>query len=462
MNRKWNLQDIRPAGSPAAPRERVRRMPVTVAPDSPRMDMVPPRETPQRPHQQQSFRTDPDLGSIDIIDGGSRRKKRIVVSIITAFVIIGAGFGASLLTGGADVTVYPKNRAMNVDATFSAYIAPPAGELGYELLTLEANNERQVSATGEETVSERATGNIFIYNAHSNTPQRLIKNTRFESKDGFIFKITESVEVPGYTEDAKGNRAPGVISATVFADGTGEQYNIGPGRFTIPGLKGSAQFDTMYGESTDSFSGGFDGKRYIIAESELETAKQMLHRDLRDALLARLETERPNGFVVYKDAVTFSFDSLPATEYGDKMATIKERARLQVPIFKETDFATYLAQNTIIGYEGEPVYIEDPLTLAFSYPSPTTTTSDISSLTDIPFTLKGGTRIIWIFDETKLKTDLLGLSKTAIDQVLTAYPAIKKAEAVVRPFWKQAFPDNPDEVVVTTIIQDLEDDSSSP
>ncbi len=452
MNRKWNLQDIRPAGP--APRERGRRVPVA---EGQSVDMA-----PRTPIHQESAprRRDPDIASIDIIDGGSRRKKRIFVSVIVALLIVGSGFAASFLMGGAEVTVYPKNRETNVDATFSAFIAPSSGELGYELLTLESNGERQVSATGEETVSERATGNILIYNAHSATPQRLIKNTRFESTDGLIFKISESVEVPGYTDDGKGNRAPGVVSATVFADGTGEQYNVGPGRFTIPGLKGSPQFDAMYGETTESFAGGYEGKRFIIEEGELETAKQALHLELRDALLARLETEKPAGFVVYKDAVTFSFDSLPATEYGDKLATIKERARLQIPIFKETSFATYLAENTIVVYEGEPVYIEDPLALVFSYPSPTTTTSDISAQTDIAFKLKGNTRIIWTFDESSLKNDLLGLSKSALDTVLTKYPAIVKAEAVVRPFWKQAFPENPEEVTVTTIVKDLEEPSN--
>lgn len=448
MAQKWNLQDIRPAGGG----ERRQRPAPTVRPSQ---DIM-PRRSQEDPRKQRPREIDPDLASIDIVDGKRSKRKRILISLGIAIVIIGLGFLTNVLLGGAEITVYPKYKDITVQATFTAMKQPQAGELGYELLTFEASNERQVSATGEEEVSERATGFIFIYNEFSTTPQRLIKNTRFESPDGLIYRISESVEIPGYTNGPDGGIVPGVITAEVFADGVGEQYNIAPARFVIPGLEGSDQYESIYAESTDSFIGGFEGKRFIIDEAELQTAKQALHLELRNALLARLENEKPAGFIVYDSAVTFAFDTLPATEYGDGLATIKERARLQVPIFESGELAIFLAQNTVAGYEGDPVVIEDPYSLSFSYPSPTTTTSDIAPLTSLPFTLTGSSRIIWKFDEVKLQKDLAGLSKTALPTVLSGYPAIERAEAVVRPFWKQAFPENSDAVKILTSLGSAE------
>lgn len=448
MAQKWNLQDIRPT---PRDRERDRRTEASV----PKQDIAPKKRPPfskRRP------RPDANLGSIDVEDGNARKKRRLFISILIAVVVLGAGFGMSALLGGAEVTVYPKYKDTTVEATFTAYVEPGAGELGYEILSLEANGERQVSATGEEEVSEQAQGTIFIYNAYSTSPQRLIKNTRFESPDGLIYRVEESVEVPGMTEDEEGNAVPGVITAEIFAEGTGEQYNIEPARFTIPGLnEGTEQYEKMYAESTDTFTGGFEGKRFIIEESELQTAKQALHLELRDALLTRLEEERPAGFVLYDDAVTFVYDTLPATEYGEKLATIKERARLQVPLFEEADFAKYLAQNTIAGYEGEGVIMPDPFTLSFSYPSSTVAAGDIATQTETEFTLSGDTRIVWDFDEEKLQSDLLGLSKTALPSVLSGYPAIERAEAIVRPFWAQSFPENTSEVTITAIVGEKEE-----
>lgn len=443
MAQKWNLQDIRPAGSKKPSR---RQVPL----QKPHQDI---EARPSKP-QTESFERDPDLESITIIDGGSKKRKRIIISVVVAIVILVAGFFVNTLLSGAEVTAHPKFKDTTVQATFTAHAEPQVGELGYELLVLEANGERQVSATGQEEASERAEGNILIYNAYSSSPQRLIKNTRFESPEGLIYRISESVEVPGKSEDAKGNTIPGVITAKVFADGTGEQYNIDSARFSIPGLLGSDQYDTMYAESTDGFTGGFEGTRYIIEENELQTAKQALHLELRDALLTRLKEENYDGFTLYDGAITFTYETLPATEYGDDLATIKERAKLQVPMFKDSEFAEYLARGTIAGYEGDPVTVEDPLTLTFSYPKKASSSVELSKQGSFEFNLSGSTRIIWKFDASKLQSDLAGLSKTALSSVLSGYPAIERAEATVRPFWSQSFPEDPNEITITTVLGD--------
>jgi hypothetical protein len=448
MTQKWNLQDIRPANTqkPAPPREAPLRRP--------QVDIA---QRPQRMEHRQEAQSviDPDIASIDVIDGNGAKRTRVFVTIVISAIILIAGYGMNVLLGGAEVTVYPKIRDVSVQADFTAQISPQAGDLGYELLTLEAEGEKQVKANGKEKVSTRAEGKIFIFNAKSTSVQRLVKNTRFESPDGLIYKIKDSIEVPGASKDTQGNMVPGSIVADVLADGTGEQYNLAPGKFTVPGLKGSDQYDNVYGETKAAFTNGFEGEKYIIDETELGTAKQALHIELRDKLLAELKEKRPAGFIVYDNAVTFAFDSLPSTEYGDSLATIKEKARLQVPMFKEDEFSKYIALKTIppTDYSGDPVTILDPQSLAFTYISATTSVSDISPLSSLDFTLKGTARIIWKFDEAKLKSELISIKKNAATSVFSKYSSISNAQAEIRPFWKTAFPDTPDKIKVTTVLE---------
>jgi hypothetical protein len=437
MAQKWNLQDIRPAGpKPQPPRSvGVRQRPQQdIAPREPE---IPPR-TPDY---------DPDLSTIEIIDGNSAKRKRVIVSSLIAVVVIGAGIAMNMMLGGATLTIEPKTREVAVQSSVIAKIDPQINELGYELLTLEATGERQVKAAGKETVSEQATGKIFIYNTGT-VSQRLIKNTRFETKDGLIFRIQESVEVPA----ARGS-TPGSIAADVFADGPGEQYNIPPQRFTVPGLEGSEQFDRIYGESQAAFTGGFSGEKYIIDEVELSTAKQGLHLELRNTLLNRLKNERPAGFVLFDDAVTVSFESLETTEYGDSLATIKERARLQVPLFKEENFASFIAAQGVPEFDGSDVAITDPYALSFKYESPTTTVSDISSLTELNFMLSGSARVVWEFNEDDLKESLLGRPKNEAAAIFAQFPAIRSAQAEIRPFWASSFPDNPNDIDAVLILE---------
>lgn len=445
MAQKWNLQDIRPAGTE---RPITREVPQKRA----QQDIAPRRRVIEK---QEEF-IDPDLAMLDVVDGNSLKRKRVLTTVVVSLIIVSIGFFVNVLLGGADITVYPKIKDISVQATFTTYKEPKVDDLGYELLTLETTGEKQVKASSKENVSLHAEGKIFVYNTKSTSPQRLIKNTRFESKDGLVYRIKESIEVPGAKKDEKGNLVPGSVVADVSSDGTGEQYNIAPGRFTVPGLKGSEQYDNVYGESTAGFTGGFEGEKYIIDEQELNTAKQALHIELRDSLLKRLNAERPAGFVIYDGAITFTYESLPSTEYGDSLATIKEKTKLLVPMFKESELAMYLADKSIPDYKGEPVTLLNPQALTFTYTGATTTLADISTMSALEFTLKGASKVVWQFDQEKLQKELVGIKKTAATTIFSSYGSISHAQAEVRPFWKTTFPTNPKEINVRTVLDGVQ------
>lgn len=293
MTQKWNLQDIKPA------QPKKRQIPV---------DESALRKTTPKPRV--SREEADDVMSINIVDGNKSKSKSLLYALIIFFVIIGGAVLVSMLTGGADITVHPRYREPNVNATFQTLQTPQPKELAYEIMTLDAEGERQVSATGKEEVKELAQGTILIYNKHQDAPMRLVTNTRFEA-DGLVFRIKDATVIPGYTTDDAGTILPGVITAEVFADAVGDQYNLGPSRFTIPGFEGGPEFDNLYAESIETFRGGFSGMRFIIDENELQTAKQALQMELRNSLLERIDTEKPAGLVLFSNAVTFTYESLP-------------------------------------------------------------------------------------------------------------------------------------------------------
>ncbi|MEZ4200141.1 MAG: hypothetical protein R3B69_00855 [Candidatus Paceibacterota bacterium] len=436
MDKKWNLQDIRPA--------------------TPRRSQRPDRRADKVESASDDSQTvvthDANEGAlrVQIKNGKKHSRLGLLGAFGLFFVIILGGFILSLLSAGAEVTVEPRHREPNVNAAFTAYRTPQVDELSYETMVLEAEGERQVSATGQEEVEEQAEGVITIYKTTPGT-ERLIKNTRFESPDGLVFRVKESVVVPGAVE-SNGEVSPGSINAEVFADNVGEQYNlVANTRFTVPGFKEGGYtelYNAIYAENTDAFTGGFSGVKFVIDENELETAKQALQTELRDSLLGRVDAEKPAGFVVFESAITFTYESLPAVEYGENLATIKERALLQIPIFKAEDFAAYIAASTVPGYEGESMRIDNVSELEFTYTSATTTSTDIGNVDSVEFKLVGKPQLVWTYDEERLKTDLLGAPKTALTSVLGGYPALEKARAVIRPFWKRAFPQELDKIEI--------------
>ena len=75
--------------------------------------------------------------------------------------------------------------------------------------------------------------------------------------------------------------------------------------------------------------------------------------------------------------------------------------------------------------------------------------------TALSFELVGRPRIVWEYDDAALREDLAGKPKTAINQILGAYPGIDSARASVQPFWRRSFPNNPDAINTIEIIEGL-------
>ncbi|MEM9336289.1 MAG: hypothetical protein AAGA35_00335 [Patescibacteria group bacterium] len=432
MAQKWNLQDIKPAG------KRKRLEPTKQG----GLVHTPTHTAPVRE----------EIPNIRIEDGNQKKRSKGWLAAITFIVIIVGGIVASAFMSGAELTVHPRFREPNLNATFTSYPEPRANELSYEIMSLEATGERQVTASGEETVTEQATGEIEIIKTTAGS-ERLIKNTRFESPNGLIFRIEESVVVPGAVDSV-----PGTIRARVFAESPGDEYNLLSGTtLTIPGFAENG-FDDLFQSITAvnraDITGGFDGPRFIIDDDELATARQSLQMELRDSLLERVPTERPAGFTTFDSAVAFTYVELPAVEYGNNLVTIREQAILQLPLYQERDFANYIAAATVPGYEGNPVRIDNLSDLTFTYTSATTSATNIANETSIEFNLAGRPLLVWVYDPDKLKADLLGVPKTALSNILSSYPAIESASAVVRPFWKRSFPTDMSDIDVIEMLKE--------
>lgn len=438
MTQKWNLQDIRPA-EPRRPRPTAGTRPV----------MATPRPQPQEESE------DNDIDMIVVKDGNKESKRKYVLLGSIAVLLIGAVFGLSALLSKTTLTVYPVYNEPVVNAEFTAYPDRREGALSYEVITIETTDEAQVAATGDEYAETKTEGFIEIIKTTAGAEQ-LVKNTRFRSPDGLIFRIQEGVTVPGAIKDSTGTLVPGTIRAKVTADAAGENYNLASGvKLDVPGFKES-NLNELYNAVTavvrEPLAGGFKGQKFIINDGELATARQKLQQELRDALLLRIKSEVPAGFTTFEAAVALTFQELPTVSYGENLVTIREQAFLQMPLFKEADFAAFLAKETIPTYDREPVRITDTKALEFSYSDLTTNSTNIANLTALTFKIVGKPTIVSEFDAEKLQADLAGKAKTSISTVLTAHPGIKSARVASKPFWRRSFPDDASDIEILEVV----------
>ena len=436
MTQKWNLQDIRPA---EPKRRQSMDRPLTIS----------SRPQPEVDEEQASE------GTIVIRNGNKESSRKYIVLSSIAVVLVASIFVLSAVLSKTTLTVYPEFQEPVVNAEFTAYPDRRESSLSYEIITIETTGEKQVAASGEEYVETQAKGLLEIVKTTPGT-ERLIKNTRFRSPDGLIFRIQESVVVPGAVKDASGALIPGTIQAEVFADSAGQEYNLAQNtRFDVPGFKESnlnELYGAIYATNPEPIEGGYKGQKFLINDDELSTARQELQLQLRNTLLERIETEKPAGFTTFKNSIALTFNPLPTVSYGENLVTIREQAVLQMPLFKESDFAAFLAKETIATYNREPVRIVDTNVLEFSYTDLNTNSSNIANMTSLVFKIVGKPNIVSEFNAEQLQKDLASKSKTSISTVLTAHPGIKSAKVASKPFWKRSFPDNPEDIVIVEVI----------
>jgi len=352
----------------------------------------------------------------------------------------------SVFFAGAQVIIETRDYRGSADGTFAASAEGLTAPLTYRLVSIEKDATRELPATGEEFVERKSSGAIVIYNNYDEKPQRLIKNTRFETPDGLIYRIAKSLDVPGRKKTGDSFDL-GTIEAVVFADAAGERYNIPQGtRFSIPGLKGDQRFGGFYAEAKTPIEGGFAGVVKTVSSAAEDEARRALKAELESALRAEITGSIPERALWYEEGAIIRSLSLANRSEGDKVI-VGERAGIHAIVFDQIAFSKHIARATVADFDEGDVVIENFDELAVTFLEKEA--FDPAAKGEVRFSVRGTPHFRWVFDEARLRNDLAGKSKRAINTVLAGYPAIAKAEVIIRPFWDSTFPKKPESIVLT-------------
>ncbi len=394
----------------------------------PQMDMRPaaPREMPP---QEEGMAPVPPMPKPRKSRGG--RGFPIGTALIALLVIIACA-GVLYAFAGAKVTVVPVANPATVSTDLSA--TSGSGDLPFQLITVEKTATASVPAEGTMNANDAATGKITISNQQAKS-QALIKNTRFETASGLIFRIHDSVSVP----------AGGSIVATVYADEPGDTYNVGPTTFTVPGLKGSAAYTTVTAKSTEGMTGGFVGQRPSVAQATKDAQYATIQSKLATDLQADLAAKMPAGYVLVPGDSFTTYDPQPDAAGASNTVTLAEKGTLTAVILPADALARAIAFKSVGTYGGQPVTLKDVTGLT-AKPAQTSVAPDA---TEFDFNLSGSTTIVWQVDPAKIAGAVAGKSRSAAEIALKSFPEVDQATLVLRPFWTSRFPGDPGKIKVT-------------
>lgn len=378
---------------------------------------------------------------------------RLGIWVVAIICIAVLSFAVSFIFAGATVTITPKKQTIQIDSTVNAEKESAPGKLTYTVISVSKEGGKTVPAGGEERVEKKASGKIIIYNNYSASPQVLVKNTRFETPDGLIFRINENVTVPGYTK-SNSIVLPGFIKVTVTADKAGDEYNIGLADFTIPGFKGDPRY-TKFNAKSDPASkieGGFSGVVKKVADSDKLAAKTEIETSLKDDLLEMAKLQIPSTHVLFTDMTMYTFEPLPQSDDTEKTTIIKERGVVNGILLDRKELVRFLTAN-IINYEDDL-----PVVLATNLESLNVVFSNKSSFNPatggtVSAKINGSLNLVWDTaaknaENRSLADELAGRKRAEIKDILSKFKSIEKAEVVIRPFWSFSFPEKTSKIKV--------------
>lgn len=378
--------------------------------------------------------------------GGNNRLK---LWLIVIAIIVVAYFLFSAIFSGAEVIISPKQEKVNFNANLTAVksdIKSTETGVPFSVLTVEETGFEKVSEFKEKEVAKKASGKIVIFNEYGSSPQRLVINTRFETKDGKIYRIPKSVIVPGRTVDKKGKITPGSIEVTVYADSPGKEYNIGLADFTVPGFKGTDRFSKFYAKSKTKMSGGYSGLMKVVAEDKLDRVRDSIHTNLKKELTNKLYSKIPESSVIYPGGIYVSYDSQENVNLENSVKVI-EKGVMKAVVFNKLLLSNYVAKNVVSDLGDSKVEISNIEDLNFKILNKEYT--DITNDESFDFNLGGSANFVWVFDKNQIKNDLAGQSKNNVDNILSKYLGIEKTKIIVSPFWKRSLPNNIDKIKIT-------------
>ncbi len=363
--------------------------------------------------------------------------------IITAFILIivaGGAYAALEILPKAEIKITAKKTPWNFNNSVSA--SKNSGDIDLANKQIPANffsEKKNVSllypATGKKNVEKKAEGEITIYNAYSSQSQLLVANTRFESPDGKIFKIQEKITIPGAKVENGKITASGV-KAKVVADKIGAEYNIGPAKFTIPGLKGTPKYDGFYARSEGQMMGGFIGELAYPTDDEIKTAKEKTEFALEESLTTLISSQIPADFKIIKGARQFNVikEDVNQEVNQDGNFSVFAEGELTVAGFKELDLLELmggLAQKEL----GESFKAKEYL-LEYGAVRP-----DIQS-GKINFSINYSGTFWQPINIKQFKNLILDKKETELKVFVFSLNGVERATVSLWPFWVKRVPNN--------------------
>lgn len=347
----------------------------------------------------------------------------------------------------AEIKITPRKSDFSIDIPLTVTEAITKVDEVYGMIPgkwLEAEKTvfKTFPSTGRKEVFQKAKGRITIYNNFSASPQVLVATTRFQTAAGLVFRILQSVTVPGAIKTS-GQLKQGEIEVEIVSDRAGEEYNIEPSDFKIPGFSGTPKYQGFYAKSFEKFSGGFVGLSDIVTKEDIQKAEETVKGEAINEL--KKELASLNGFKILEPAVEMEFEkTADSAKAGDlaKDFNFGFKAKAKTMAFRENDIIDFISryvknsQNFLVLKKG----------LKIEYAEPKLD----GDKRELSLKLVSSGKTMENIDKTKIIIEISGKKKNEADSYLNSLKEVESAQ-IISPFWTRKIPKSSGKVNVEIV-----------
>lgn len=292
------------------------------------------------------------------------------------------------------------------------------------------SEDGQFEASGIIEKQGQAEGVINVINTTS-AAQTLVAETRFLSSENILFRAVERVVVP----------AKGSIAVRARSDQPGSAGDIGPTRFTIPGLNTEKQ-KLIYGESKTTFIGGAQSARVVTAD-DLELARTAVVEKAETKLRSEFEKSPAaalGGIFSTSDAIEIELDA----KKGDERRTFTARAKIKAQFlaYDKAELKKLALEKVLKNVSADRELVkfnQDDLVLRIKNINTNTKEVQLSVYADAEVRLSALSPIL---DVVKLA----GMLPEEAENYLKSFDAIEDVEVNLFPSWQKRIPTIPDRI----------------
>jgi hypothetical protein len=372
---------------------------------------------------------------------GGGLAKKITILIFLAFVLTVATL--HFVFARVRIEIWPETKIISFEEKITADLKKETNAdlvssktIPAKTVETEKSASQEFPASGKITKEEKAHGKITVFNNYQSS-QTLVANTRFQlpSENVMYFRSVKTTVVPAKSQ----------IEIDVVADRAGEEYNIGPSTFSLPGLVGSPQYYSIYGKSFSAMEGGFKGEVPKVTQEDLDRAKNILTEELFNAARETLKNQISTDSVLLdgatKEEVEENSSSVQAgTETKSFSFQLKVKSRALV--FSKTDLDDFAREYILNKVAGDEKIKSDSLQTNYSPES-----VDFNA-GKIILKLNFSAKIYSDIDTNSLKQIIKNKTLTETKTILENQPKVEKVDLKPWPFWVKKVPDNLDRIQV--------------